>query len=68
MNARLDEYESVEALAVTMIKNYCIDQIRKQKYIEQADEKSFAYYHDNEPSPQERLERSETYCYNAQDN
>ena len=38
MNAKLDEYDSVEALAVTMVKNYCIDQLRKQKYIEPADE------------------------------
>ncbi len=34
MNNRLNEYESVSALAVTMVKNYCIDQVRKRKHIE----------------------------------
>jgi len=60
MNTKLDEYVSVEALAVTMVKNYCIDQIRKQKYIEPADSNSFSLYHDTEPSPQEKLESNET--------
>ena len=31
MNARLDSYNSVEALAMTMIRNYCIDTLRKAK-------------------------------------
>jgi RNA polymerase sigma-70 factor (ECF subfamily) len=60
MNTKLEEYESVEALAVTMVKNYCIDQIRKQKYIEPADTNSFSLYHDPGPSPQDKLEISET--------
>lgn len=60
MNSKLDKYESVEALAATMIKNYCIDQIRKQKYMG-TDEENPLDYHDSEPSPHEMLERSETY-------
>jgi RNA polymerase sigma factor (sigma-70 family) len=60
MNTRLDEYERVDALAATMIKNYCIDQLRKQKYLEPGDNAAFALYHDSEPSPQEKLEISET--------
>lgn len=60
MNTKLEEYESVEALAVTMVKNYCIDQIRKQKYIEPADTNSFSLYHDPGPSPQDKLESNET--------
>ena len=60
MNARLEEYESVVALAVKMIKNYCIDQIRKQKYIGQ-DDISPLVYHDKEPSPHDKLERDEIY-------
>jgi RNA polymerase sigma-70 factor (ECF subfamily) len=60
MNTRLEEYISVEALAATMIKNYCIDQLRKQKHIEQ-DDKSSLLHHDNEPSPHEKLERDEIY-------
>jgi RNA polymerase sigma-70 factor (ECF subfamily) len=63
MNMKLDEYVSVEALAVTMVKNYCIDQIRKQKYIEPADSNSFSLYQDTEPSPQDKLERNETSAF-----
>jgi RNA polymerase sigma-70 factor (ECF subfamily) len=60
MNRKLDNYKSLEALAVTMVKNFCIDQIRKQKYIDPADTSSFSLYQDSEPSPQEKLESSET--------
>ena len=60
MNSRLDEYESVEALAVTMAKNYCIDQIRKQKFVEPGENGAFSLYHDSELSPQEKLENKET--------
>lgn len=60
MNSRLEEYESVEALAATMIKNYCIDQIRKQKHIGKYDMNPLTVYHDTEPSPYLKLERDET--------
>jgi RNA polymerase sigma factor (sigma-70 family) len=33
MGTRLKEYNSLGALATTMTKNYCIDQIRKKKHI-----------------------------------
>jgi len=59
MSSRLEEYESIDALASTMIKNYCIDQIRKQKHTEHYNERNFASYLDNEPSPYEKLERNE---------
>lgn len=59
MNTRLEEYESVEALAVTMVKNYCIDQIRKQKIIEPGSNDAFLLYHDSGPSPHEKLEDKE---------
>jgi RNA polymerase sigma-70 factor (family 1) len=61
MNTRLEEYESVDALAATMIKNYCIDQIRKQKYIESGNKSALAAYRDSEPSPHEKVERNETF-------
>jgi RNA polymerase sigma-70 factor (ECF subfamily) len=61
MNAGLNEYDSVSALAVTMVKNYCIDQIRKQKHVEQGDNNAFTLFQDPEPSPQEKLERNEIY-------
>ncbi len=60
MNPKLDEYESVNALAVTMVKNLCIDQVRKQKLVNPGDQDSFALYHDPAPSPHERLEISES--------
>ena len=59
MNAKLDDYESVEALAVTMVKNLCIDQLRRQKFVEPVDEISFAAYYDPEPTPHDKLEKSE---------
>ncbi|HBC78030.1 MAG TPA: RNA polymerase subunit sigma-70 [Bacteroidales bacterium] len=59
MNAKIDEYESVEALAVTMVRNYCIDQIRRQKFQEPAGNNSFSLYQDPQPSPLEKLESSE---------
>ncbi|HLN54806.1 MAG TPA: RNA polymerase sigma factor [Bacteroidales bacterium] len=31
MGDRLDDYQSIDALATTMTKNYCIDQLRKEK-------------------------------------
>jgi RNA polymerase sigma-70 factor, ECF subfamily len=33
LGSKLDEYNSIVALATTMIKNFCIDQIRKKKHI-----------------------------------
>lgn len=33
MGKKLDSYRNIDALAATMTKNYCIDQIRKQKHI-----------------------------------
>jgi RNA polymerase sigma-70 factor (ECF subfamily) len=60
MNNRLNEYESVSALAVTMVKNYSIDQVRKRKHIGPGDNDAFALFHDTGPSPHERLETSET--------
>ena len=32
MGEKLDEYKSIDALAITMTKNYCIDLLRKQKH------------------------------------
>jgi RNA polymerase sigma factor (sigma-70 family) len=57
---KLDEYFSIEALAITTIKNYCIDQIRKSKPIMLEDQnKSFPVYI-NEPLPDEIMERAES--------
>ncbi len=37
MESKLDDYESVDALATTMTKNYCIDQLRKSRVIFNSD-------------------------------
>lgn len=59
MRKKLDEYESVEALAVTMVRNFCIDQIRKRRFLDPGGEAAFIGLHDPDPSPQERIESSE---------
>jgi RNA polymerase sigma-70 factor (ECF subfamily) len=38
MKEKLPEYKSIDALATTMTKNYCIDQIRKKKYLIQEED------------------------------
>ncbi len=48
MKMKLDEYESVEALAVTMVRNYCIDQVRKRRFVDPGGETTFAGLHDPE--------------------
>lgn len=60
MRMKLDEYESIEALSMTMLKNYCIDQFRKRRLFDQGGEAAFAGLYDKEPSPQEQIERGET--------
>lgn len=61
MNSELSRYESVEALATTMIKNHCIDIIRKQKRFIHTDQGPLSFYNSNELSPQERLEHTESF-------
>jgi RNA polymerase sigma-70 factor (ECF subfamily) len=59
MGEKLDAYDSPEALATTMIKNYCIDQIRKQKHIKtevNADQQNSLMA----PSPHEEMEINES--------
>jgi RNA polymerase sigma-70 factor (ECF subfamily) len=60
MKSKLGEYKSVEALAVTMIRNHCIDQLRKRKYNAPGENNKLSHFHDSGPSPQEQLETSET--------
>lgn len=58
LGEKLDEYKNVNALAITMIKNHCIDQIRKKKIIE--DNSSNDFPQSGNSSPHELLENSET--------
>jgi RNA polymerase sigma-70 factor (ECF subfamily) len=57
---KLDEYNSIEALATTTIKNHCIDQLRKVRTIGIDDADQNMPYFFNDPSPYEQLERDET--------
>ena len=57
---KLNEYNSVEALATTMTKNYCIDQLRKQKHIFQDQHDNNDYRYPASPSPQEQMETRES--------
>jgi len=61
MGEKLDSYINIDALATTMIRNYCIDQIRKrnshmQSQIENIDIQLFT-----SPSPHQQLEDKESY-------
>src|SRR5450759_1353818 len=38
LGKKLDEYNSIGALATTMIKNFCIDQLRKKKHFLQTED------------------------------
>ena len=60
MGDKLDTYKSVEALATTMIKNYCIDQLRKQKNIYYQENKNQDNNYLTSPSPHEQMEFRES--------
>lgn len=60
MGEKLDEYTSIEALTTTMTKNYCIDQIRKQKHVFLEEDNSNNYSVLTSPSPLEQLENRES--------
>lgn len=57
MGAKLDDYVSIDALGTTMIKNYCIDLIRKKKYNSLINDS--AAEKKSNPLPDEILERAE---------
>ncbi len=59
MNTSLGEYNSIDALATTMVRNICIDQLRKLKFTE-SNSDSYSLYQTTDPSPHEQLERNET--------
>lgn len=60
MNETLGRYNSVEALASTMTRNICIDRIRKQKHTDNSGDNAFGLLPDNDLSPHEKIEQSET--------
>ena len=60
MGEKLDGYNSIDALATAMTKNYCIDLLRKQKHDFKGDFNPADYQNLTSPSPQEQLENKES--------
>jgi RNA polymerase sigma factor (sigma-70 family) len=60
MGKRLNEYNSIDALATTMTKNYCIDQLRKQKHVYPGEHNNHDYHYITSPSPHEQMESRES--------
>ncbi len=60
MGEKLDQYENVDALATTMTKNYCIDQLRKQKHLQGNPTANDELQTNTSSSPHEQLERIES--------
>jgi RNA polymerase sigma factor (sigma-70 family) len=56
MEGKLHEYNSIDALATTMTKNYCIDQLRKQKLLSGEEYNSREHRIMTTPSPHELME------------
>jgi RNA polymerase sigma-70 factor, ECF subfamily len=60
MGKKLNEYNNIGALATTMVKNYCIDQIRKKKHLVQANLEGLNIVNTGSTSPSELLENKES--------
>jgi RNA polymerase sigma-70 factor (ECF subfamily) len=60
LGRKLDEYVSIEALSVTMIKNYCVDQLRKKKHLDHDELAKRDFQNTDNSSPSELLESRES--------
>jgi RNA polymerase sigma-70 factor (ECF subfamily) len=60
MRLRLAEYSSVEALSTTMIRNYCLDRLRKKRSDSTDDPATSCRELKNEETPYEVLKTTET--------
>ena len=60
LGRKLDEYSSIEALSVTMIKNYCIDQFRKKKHLDHEELTKRDFQNPDNSSPSDLLENRES--------
>jgi RNA polymerase sigma-70 factor (ECF subfamily) len=60
MKDKLDDYDNIDALAVTMTRNSCIDLLRKWKYVNAEKDGSDTMTADQSPTPFEQLVSSET--------
>jgi len=57
---RLDSYSSIEAFAVTVTKNACLDKLKSKKHKYQLDIQDFEFDAKN-LSPQQKIEQQESY-------
>jgi RNA polymerase sigma factor (sigma-70 family) len=57
----LEKYNSLEALAVTSVRNYCIDILRRRKIMTNEDQENHKGIHDTSPSPSEAMENNESW-------
>ena len=60
MKEKLPEYESLDALSITMTKNYCIDLIRKQKHMTRDDQYKHEQIVTGAATPYEEVIQKET--------
>jgi RNA polymerase sigma factor (sigma-70 family) len=59
MGNKLDDYKDIEALAVTITKNNCIDLLRKMKHIDTDISEYEVHIPEMSPSPHDQMVRSE---------
>jgi RNA polymerase sigma-70 factor (family 1) len=60
MRKKLDDYRSIDALAITMTRNQCIDTIRKSKNEYKGDLDYYSFGNMTVPSPHENMEIRES--------
>jgi RNA polymerase sigma factor (sigma-70 family) len=60
MEAKLKDYNSIEALSTAMLKNHCIDQVRRQKLRNNSSVDDFRLDYATGLSPHDELERNDT--------
>jgi RNA polymerase sigma-70 factor (ECF subfamily) len=60
LGKKLDGYISIEALSVTMIKNFCVDQLRKKKHLDYEELTKRDFQNPDNSSPSELLENTES--------
>ena len=60
MGDKLDEYDDIEAIAVTIVKNKCIDVVRRRKFSDVRVEMPEVMNFENPVSPYEQMAANET--------
>jgi RNA polymerase sigma-70 factor (ECF subfamily) len=60
LGKKLDEYNSIGAMSTTMIKNFCIDQIRKKKHFLQTEDMGHDIINIDNESPHTLMESRES--------